>query len=72
MGFFTGSEIWHPDCSMEAAQNGEMEVRPVSVVNPFSCTSPPAPQQQQKNQKTPSKNALTCKVTILCPCLVVT
>lgn len=28
--FLQGSEIWHPDCSMEAAQNGEMEVRPVA------------------------------------------
>ena len=68
MGIFAGSEIWHPDCSWAAAQNGEMEVRPVSVATPFSCTSPPSPPKK----KTPNNNALTCKVTTLCPCLVVT
>ena len=30
--FFVGSEIWHPDCSMAAALNGEMNGYPVSIV----------------------------------------
>lgn len=30
---FTGSEIWHPDCSFAAAQNGELETDSVSYLS---------------------------------------
>jgi len=34
--FFAGSEIWHPDCSFAAAQNGELDTHSVSHKSPFS------------------------------------